>query len=75
MQTYQDVQILAEQLPLNDQLRLIQYLSQRVGHQVELEAYKTMTWLEFIDRTAGSLSDSPIERPAQAPYEPREPLE
>lgn len=75
MLAYRDVQTLAEQLDPNDQVRLIQHLSQLVGQHFELEAYKTMPWHEFIERTAGSLSDSPIERPPQPPYETREPLE
>jgi len=32
-------------------------------------------WHAFITRTAGSLADDPIERPAQGEYEQREPLE
>jgi hypothetical protein len=32
-------------------------------------------WLAFIDRTAGSLADDPIERPPQGDYEVREPIE
>lgn len=32
-------------------------------------------WLAFIERTAGSLADDPIERPPQGEYEIREPLE
>jgi hypothetical protein len=75
MLAYQEVQTLAEQLPASEQLRLIQHLSHLVGQHLELEAYKTMPWHEFIERTAGSLSDSPIERPPQPPYETREPLE
>jgi hypothetical protein len=32
-------------------------------------------WLAFIERTAGSLAEDPIERPPQGEYEVREPLE
>ncbi len=32
-------------------------------------------WRAFITRTAGSLADDPIERPAQGDYEQREPIE
>lgn len=31
-------------------------------------------WLAFIERTAGSLADDPIDRPPQGDYELREPL-
>jgi hypothetical protein len=34
-----------------------------------------MAWHEFIDRTAGSLSETPIQRWEQGDYEEREPLE
>jgi hypothetical protein len=32
-------------------------------------------WLAFIDETAGSLTDDPIERLPQGDYEKREPIE
>jgi hypothetical protein len=32
-------------------------------------------WIAFIERTAGSLADAPMERPPQGDYETREPIE
>jgi hypothetical protein len=32
-------------------------------------------WLAFLEQTAGSLSDDPIERPPQGDYDVREPVE
>ena len=32
-------------------------------------------WLAFIERTAGSLADDPVDRPPQGDYETREPIE
>ena len=31
-------------------------------------------WSQFVDRTAGSLADDPIERPPQGEYEQRDPI-
>lgn len=75
MITYQSVVEVADQLPLAEKARLIEHLSAALRHDLELEAYRRMSWHEFIEQTAGSLADSPIERPPQPPYEEREPLE
>lgn len=75
MITYQSVVEVADQLPLAEKARLIEHLSAALRHNLELEAYRRMSWHEFIENTAGSIADSPIERPPQPPYEEREPLE
>jgi hypothetical protein len=72
---YQTVVDMADQLPLAEKARLIEHLSVALRTNLEVEAYQRMPWHEFIDRTAGSLADTPIERPEQPPLEAREPLE
>ncbi|MBE2272502.1 MAG: hypothetical protein IAE80_29980 [Anaerolinea sp.] len=72
---YQTVVELADQLPLAEKARLIEHLSAILRQNLEIEAFQRMPWHEFIERTAGSLADTPIERPEQPPYEEREPLE
>ena len=62
------------QLPLAEKARLIEHLSAALRQNLEVEAYQRMDWHEFIERTAGSLADTPIERPPQPPLENREPL-
>ncbi len=74
MIAYQTVVELADQLPLAEKARLIEHLSAALRQTLEVEAYKHMDWHEFIELTAGSLADSPLERPAQPPLEEREPL-
>jgi hypothetical protein len=49
-----------------------------VDYEVVITPRPTLSrneWLAFIDRTAGSLADDPIERPPQGEYDVREPLE
>jgi hypothetical protein len=75
MSDYQTVVELADQLPLAEKARLIEHLSAALRHNLEVEAYRRMPWHEFIEQTAGSLADTPIERPPQPPYDEREPLE
>lgn len=75
MTTYEEVIQVAGQLTMADKIRLIEYLSVALRHDLEVEAYKNMSWHEFIERTAGSLADSPIERPPQLPYEERDSFE
>ena len=74
MIAYQTVVELADQLPLAEKARLIEHLSATLRQNLEVEAYQRMDWHEFIERTAGSLADTPIERPPQPPLENREPL-
>jgi hypothetical protein len=72
---YEEIVKQADQLTLTEKARLIEHLSAAVRHDLEVEAFRRMPWQEFIDRTAGSLADDPIERPPQLPLEEREPLE
>jgi hypothetical protein len=75
MIAYQNVVELADQLRLSEKVRLIEHLSASLRQDLEVEALRRMDWHEFIDRTAGSLSDSPIQRWDQGVYEERESLE
>lgn len=75
MITYQSVVEVADQLPMAEKVRLIEHLSAALRHEMEVEAFKRMPWHEFIERTAGSLADTPIQRWDQGEYEEREPLE
>ena len=69
MTTYEEAISVAERLTLAEKARLIEHLSAAMQHDLEVEAFRRMPWDEFIDRTAGSLADSPIDRPAQLPLE------
>jgi hypothetical protein len=75
MIVYQNVVELADQLPLAEKARLIEHLSASLRQDLEVEAFRRMDWHEFIDRTAGSLAETPIQRWEQGDYEEREPLE
>lgn len=75
MIAFQEIAELADQLTLAEKARLIERLSAALRQNLEVEAYKRMDWHEFIERTAGSLADTPIERPVQPPLEEREPIE
>ncbi|MCC6615212.1 MAG: hypothetical protein IT320_17180 [Anaerolineae bacterium] len=75
MTTYEEAVSAAERLTLAEKARLIEYLSAVMQHDLQAEAYRRMPWDEFIERTAGSLADHPLERPTQLPLEEREPLE
>lgn len=74
MMSYEIVMQMADQLSLSDKARLIEHISASLSQALELEAYRRMPWHEFIELTAGSLAESPIERPPQPPYEEREAL-
>jgi hypothetical protein len=75
MTTYEHVSRMAAQLSLAEKARLIETLSALLRRELEIEAFRRMPWHEFIERTAGSLADDPIERPPQLQLEEREPLE
>lgn len=57
----------------------IEALAQAQGRSIEAFLRQLLSqqlsWHDFIEKTAGSLADDPIERPPQLPYEEREPLE
>lgn len=75
MNIYDEMITLADQLTLAEKARLIERLSMTMQQELEVEAFRRMPWHEFVQRTAGSLADDPIKRPAQPPMEVREPLE
>ena len=75
MIAFQEIAELADQLTLAEKARLIERLSAALRQNLEVEAYKRMDWHEFIERTAGSLAESPLERPPQPPLEEREPID
>ncbi len=71
--TLEQVLRLAEQLSPPERAALIQHLVNEmpVGQSPDDERIR---WLAFIERTAGSLADDPIERPPQGDFETRDPL-
>lgn len=71
MTTYERVVTLTDQLSVVDKVRLLEHLSAGLKDDLALEAFRRMPWHEFIERTAGSLADDPIERPPQPPLEDR----
>jgi len=75
MDAYDEIVSKADQLSLAEKARLLEHLSGILRHDLEVEAYRRMPWHEFIERTAGSLSDDPIERPPQLLLEERDALE
>ncbi len=75
MTTYEEAVNVANRLTLAEKARLIEHLSAAMQNDLEAEAFRRMPWEEFVERTTGSLADSPIERPPQLPLEEREPLE
>ncbi len=75
MDSYDEIVSKADQLSLADKARLLEHLSIALRHDLEVEAFRRMPWHEFVERTAGILSDDPIERPPQLPLEEREALE
>jgi hypothetical protein len=74
MIAYQQIADLADQLPLAEKARLIEHLSAALRQDLEVEAFRRMDWHEFLDRTAGSLADDPIQRHDQGDFKRREPL-
>jgi hypothetical protein len=75
MTAYDEAVALVEHLSIAEQLALISHLSQRLSKTVTDGEPKTLSWEAFIERTAGSLADDPIERPPQPPLEEREMME
>jgi len=73
--TYQEVVEIADQLSVAEKARLIEHLSIALQQALQSDAMPELSWQEFINQTAGSLADDPIERPPQLPLETREPLE
>ncbi len=70
---FEDVLAQAQRLTPFQKIRLMERLAASV--QRELREFEWQEWHDFIDQTAGSLADTPVERPAQGDYEKREPIE
>ena len=50
-------------LTLEEKAQLLEYLSRLMQHDIKQEAYKDISWEEFLSMTYGSLADDPIELP------------
>lgn len=50
-------------LTLQEKAQLLEYLSRALQYGIRREAYKDISWEEFLDLTYGSLADDPIELP------------
>ena len=66
---------LTEQLTPIERLQLLEYLAATLRRNWETSTSKTLSWPEFIEQTAGSLQDDPIQRWPQGEFEKREMLE
>lgn len=75
MISYDEVLTVAQQLSLAEKAQLIEDIGAALRRDLEVEAFQRMSWHEFIAQTAGSLAETPIERPPQPSYEDRESLE
>lgn len=75
MTTYDEVLSAVQTLPVSEKVRLLEAISAAVRRDLDVAAFQKMDWHEFIDRTAGSLANDPIQRWEQGAYEEREPLE
>lgn len=75
MTDYEAIVVAADQLSLADKARLLEHLSTELRHSLEVEAFRRMPWQEFVSKTAGILSNDPIERPPQPALEQREAFE
>jgi hypothetical protein len=62
MALYDQVVQLADRMTLVEKVRLLEYLSGSLKHDLEIEAYKHIPWEQFIDLTYGSFADDPLER-------------
>lgn len=62
MTIYEETIQLTTRLSLVEKVRLLEHLSASLKHDIEVEAYKTIPWEQFLDLTYGSLADDPIER-------------
>lgn len=68
MTTYEEAIEITRRLNLAEKARLLEFLSLAIKQDIELEAYKSIPWEQFIDLTYGSLAHDPIER--QQPSQP-----
>ncbi|MBL8148041.1 MAG: hypothetical protein JNL34_16815 [Anaerolineae bacterium] len=74
MTIYDDAAALAEKLSSTDKVRLIERLSLLLRRDLVTDDWVHLPWADFVQRTAGSLADDPVERPPQLPFEDREPI-
>ena len=75
MTTYEQAIQLTKQMTLVEKVQLLEHLSIALRHDIELEAYKTMPWEQFLTLTYGSLADDPIERDQPAYSDIRDDIE
>lgn len=75
MSTYDEAVQLADRLTLGEKVRLLEYLSALLRHDLETEAYKHMPWDQFVALTYGSMADNPIERNQPLEYDVRDEIE
>jgi hypothetical protein len=68
MTVYEEAVQLASRMTMVEKVRLLEYLSTVLKHDLELEAYRHIPWEQFLDLTYGSLADDPIER--EQPLQP-----
>lgn len=62
-------------LTLEEQAQLLEYLSRALQYGIRREAFKDISWEDFIDKTYGSLADDPIELPERFKHREVETLE
>lgn len=62
MTAYDEALQLTNRMTLVEKVRLLEYLSTSLKHDLKSEAYKQIPWEQFLDLTYGSLADDPIER-------------
>jgi hypothetical protein len=62
MTAYEEAVQLTDHMTLVEKVRLLEYLSTALKHDLEVEAYKHIPWDQFLNLTYGSLAHDPIER-------------
>jgi hypothetical protein len=67
MTLYDEVVQLTNRMSLTEKVLLLEHLSTALKQDIETEAYRHISWDQFLDLTYGSLADDPIER-NQPPY-------
>lgn len=67
MTIFEEAVQLTARMSLVDKIRLLEHLSHTLKEAMETEAYRHISWEQFIDLTYGSLADDPIER-EQPPF-------
>jgi len=75
MTLYDDTLLLISRLSTYDKVRLMEHISEALKQELEDDYYQRMPWNEFVERTAGSLADDPVQRWSQGSYEERDPIE